>query len=278
MQMPRVDRLRAARPAASQTKGPALDVRPAPEFQRALATVGGGLALLIGWQLLAQSTHRAIVASPAETLIALEGLWVSGELARALQVTLVRLLVALAAGGTLGLSLGLAAGFSPLLRAFLEPLRWVLMALPAVFIAVLGMLWFGLGDRQVIFLVTVVISPVMYVNTLAGVLALDRQLLEMGRLYRFSRGQLLARIVLPGISPQVIAGLRLAAGIGVRAVVMAELLGAFDGVGRGFNNAWTFLKTPEMFAWMLVSLGMMAALEFAVLLPVGRLLLRWRQA
>lgn len=244
---------------------------------RFTATVAGGLGILIIWQMLAQTTHQAIVASPVETLAALRRLWESGVLWQAVQTTLLRLVVALTIAGSLGMVLGLIAGFSALCRAFLEPARWVLMSLPAVFIAVLGMLWFGLGDQQVIFLVVVVIVPVIYVNTLAGIDNLDSHLLEMGRVFRFSRYQTLVRIILPGISPHVFAGFRLAAGIGVRAVVMAELLGAFDGVGRSFNNAWTFLKTPEMFAWMLVSLGLMAVLEFGVLLPAGRFILRWKQ-
>ncbi|MFN8565291.1 MAG: hypothetical protein U0703_27535 [Anaerolineae bacterium] len=67
-------------------------------------------------------------------------------------------------------------------------------------------------------------------------------------------------------------GLTLAAGIGVRAVLMAELLGANEGIGHSFNRAWTFLKTPEMFAWMLASLALMALLEFGIFKPLRRTL------
>ncbi|MFN8449988.1 MAG: hypothetical protein U0521_15735 [Anaerolineae bacterium] len=73
-------------------------------------------------------------------------------------------------------------------------------------------------------------------------------------------------------------GLTLAAGIGVRAVLMAELLGANEGIGHSFNRAWTFLKTPEMFAWMLASLTLMALLEFGIFKPLRRTLTRWQRA
>ena len=67
------------------------------------------------------------------------------------------------------------------------------MTIPAVIIAVLAMLWFGLGDFTVIFVVALIVMPTMYVNTVAGVLAIDRRLVEMGRVYRFPRGLLLTR-------------------------------------------------------------------------------------
>ena len=250
--------------------------QPANTGQR-VALLGGIVSLLVGWQVLSGHMHQAIVASPLDTARALQALWISGEIGHAIQITLGRLLTALIMGSGLGIGLGLLAGFSALLRAFLEPLRWVLMSLPAVFVAILGMLWFEIDDQQVVFLVAVVITPVIYVNTLAGMDHLDRQLIEMGRVFRFSWRQMIMKIYLPGISLHVLAGLRLAVGIGVRAVVMAELLGAFDGVGRSFSQAWTFLKTPEMFAWMIVSLFMMAVLEFGILLPFSRGLARWRQ-
>jgi len=234
--------------------------------------------MIIGWQLLSMHMHKAIVASPTDTYAALQTLWVNGGLWEELRISLGRLLTALGIGSGIGISLGLAAGFSPLFRAFWEPLRGVVMSIPAIFIVVLGMLWFGMGAKQVVFLVILVITPVIYVNTMTGVTKLDRQLIEMGRVYRFSWRQMLIEIYLPGISADMLTGLTLATGIGVRAVVMAEMLGAFDGIGHSFNVAWTFLKTPEMFAWMLICLIMMAILEFGILMPMRRLLIRWKSA
>lgn len=232
--------------------------------------------LLVGWQVLAMTTHSAIVASPAATWAALLRLIDSGQLVTELAITVQRLVIALALGGVIGFGLGVAAGFSRACRALLEPVRWVMMTLPTIFIAILALLWFGMGDKQVVFLVVAITTPVIYLNTLAGFDALDRQLIEMGRVYRFSRWQLLREIYLPGIGANVVTGLTLAAGIGVRAVLMAELLGAADGIGHSFNRAWTFLKTPELFAWMLVSLLLMTLLELGLLKPLRRTVMRWQ--
>jgi NitT/TauT family transport system permease protein len=219
-----------------------------------------------------------IVASPVATARALAQLAWGGTLWAQLLVTLERLVLGLLLGSGLGLVLGVAGGVSPRVRAFLEPIRWVGMTLPAVVIALVAMLWFGLGNRQVVFLVAAIIAPTMYVNTLEGIRSIDSRLVEMGRVYRLPRRLMLTDIYLPGIGSPLMAGFTLATGVGVRAVILGEVLGAQNGVGHAFQRAMSFLNTPELFAWILVALGLMAALEFAVLRPTRRRVMRWKAA
>ena len=244
---------------------------------RLLYTLAGVAAILVGWQLLSVFVNPAIMASPAETVQALADLAWGSTLWIQLLITLKRLVIGLAVGAAAGLLLGVAAGLEPRLRAFFEPIRWVGMTIPVVILAVLAMLWFGLGDFTVMFVVALIVMPTMYVNTLAGVLAIDPRLVEMGRVYRFSRGLLLREIYLPGVASPAIAGLTLATGIAVRAVVLAEVLAATNGIGHAFSRAMSFLETPQLFAWVLVLLALMAVIEFGVLRPVKRRAMRWRK-
>ncbi|NLG67705.1 MAG: ABC transporter permease subunit, partial [Actinobacteria bacterium] len=225
---------------------------------RVLFGLAGSATLIIGWQILSMVVNRAIVASPWESLMELGRLVSSGAMLRELLITLRRLVIALAVGTTAGLTLGMVAGLRPRIRSFLEPIRWVAMTLPAVVIAVLAMLWFGLGDKAVVFLVAAIVTPVIYVNTVEGVLSMDARILEMGRVYRVPRRLLLTEVYLPGIGSPVVAGLTLATGIGVRGVVLGEVLGAQDGIGHAFARAMSYLDTPRIFAWVLVALGLMA--------------------
>jgi NitT/TauT family transport system permease protein len=238
----------------------------------------GVAAILVGWQVLSLVVNPAIMASPADTAKALVSLAWKGTLWIQLLITLKRLVIGLAIGAAVGLILGVLAGLEPRLRSFLEPLRWVGMTIPAVIIAVLAMLWFGLGDFTVIFLVAAIVIPTMYVNTMAGVLAIDPRLVEMGHVYRFPRRLLLSEIYLPGIGSPVMAGLTLATGIAVRAVVLGEVLGAMDGIGHAFSRAMSYLETPELFAWIVVLLALMGAIEFGLLRPLKRRAMRWRKA
>lgn len=237
----------------------------------------GIIAVVAGWQILSMVMHEVIVASPQASLNALARLVREGAVARGVFITLRRLLLSLALAGVLGLGFGVTAGLKPRFRAFLEPLRWAGMTLPAVTIAVLALLWFGMGSTQVIFVVVAIITPIIYVSTVEGIVSVDERIIEMAQVYRFSRRLLLTQVYLPAIGPAVLTGMTLATGIGIRAVILAELLGAFDGIGHAFSRAWSFLNTPEMFAWILVCLMLMGLLEFGFLAPVRRRLTRWKQ-
>ncbi len=259
--------------AETQGSGPSGGARPRPFTDRTIriwCVIAGAFALLVVWQLLSLVVSPAIMASPADTAVALARLAWGSKLWVELLITLKRMVVGLALGAVVGWTLGIVAGIQPQVRAFLEPLRWVSMTVPAVIIAVLAMLWFGLGDGAVMFTVAVIVFPTMYVNTSSGVLAIDSRLTEMGRVYRFPRRLLLTEIYLPGIMSPVLAGLTLATGVAVRAVVLAEVLGAMNGIGHAFSRAKAYLETPELFAWIVVLLALMAVIEFGVLRPLKR--------
>lgn len=248
------------------------------KHSRLLYTLAGVAAILVGWQLLSLLVSPVYVASPSATLRSLAGLAWGSSLWVELLVTLKRLVIGLAVGAAAGWTLGLIAGLDSRVHAFLEPVRWVGMTIPVVIVAGLALLWFGLGDFTVMFVVALVALPMMYVNTVEGIRAIDRSLVEMGQVYRFSRNLLLREVYLPGVASPAIAGLTLAAGIGVRAVVLAEVLGAASGIGHAFSRASSLLQSERVFAWILVLLALMAAIEFGVLRPVRRRALRWRKA
>ena len=242
-----------------------------------LYTLLGAAAILVGWQLLSLFVPPVYVASPAATAVALARLAWGSTLWIQLLITLERLVIGLAVGAALGWVLGVAAGLDAHVRAFLEPVRWAGMTMPVVIVAGVALLWFGVGDFTVVLVVALVVFPTMYVNTVEGLRAIDSNLVEMGRVYGFSRHLLLREVYVPGIASPSIAGLTLAAGIAVRAVVLAEVLGAASGIGHSFARASSLLESDNVFAWTLVLLGLMAVIEFAVLRPVRRRALRWRK-
>ena len=242
-----------------------------------LYAAAGAVAILVVWQLLSLVVKPVFVASPADTAKALAGLAWGSTLWIQLLITLKRLVVGLAVGAFLGLVFGVVAGLEPRARSFFEPLRWVGMTMPAVIIVALAVLWFRLGDFTVMFTVAIIVLPTVYINTVAGIQAVDSRLVEMGRVYRFPRRLLLREIYAPGVASPVMAGLTLATGIAVRAVVLTEILGAMSGVGHAFVRANSYLETAQVFAWVIAILALMALLEFGVLRPLQKRVTRWRK-
>jgi NitT/TauT family transport system permease protein len=73
------------------------------------------------------------------------------------------------------------------------------------------------------------------------------------------------------------AGLTLATGIAMRAVILGEVLVAASGIGHSILRAESFLNTAEVYAWVVVLLALMALLEFGALRPLKRRTTRWRK-
>jgi NitT/TauT family transport system permease protein len=235
------------------------------------------LAMLLIWQLLSMVFSQIIIASPLATFRACGMMVANGELWRHFGYSLARLLLGLGAGAVCGITLGILAGANYRIRYFLEPMRWTITTVPVVVLAVLAMLWFGIGSLQVLFLTGVISTPIVYVNTLEGMLAIDSRILEMSAVYKIPTRLKLREIYIPGIGSSIMAGLTTASGIAVRASILAEFMGARNGIGQAIFQSWSFLDTPALFAWILTAFALMAMVEFVILRPIRDYLMRWKK-
>ncbi|WP_069866351.1 ABC transporter permease [Pseudomonas citronellolis] len=234
----------------------------------------GGALLLVGWQLLALRLGPLLMATPWQTLQAMVRLPFEADFRLNAGASLLRIVLGVGLGCLLGFCLGLLAGLDARVRGLLEPLSWLLMSVPPVVVVVLAMLWVGLGSAMVVLISVLMLAPGMYVNTVKGMQMVDRGLLEMARVYRFSPWQKLRRLYIPSLT----AALLIATCGGVRLVVMAEVLGAESGAGFALANARSTFDSAGLYAWTLLILLLVAALEFLLLQPLQRRMGRWQEA
>ncbi|UYO93256.1 ABC transporter permease [Pollutimonas sp. M17] len=239
--------------------------------------LAGALLLLAGWQFAAQYLGPLLMATPMQALRGLAALAESDTFWANAGASLARIGAGVGTGCLIGFALGILAGHNARLRGLLEPLRWLLMAIPPVVVVVLAMLWFGLGSSMVIFITVLMIAPGMYVNTVKGMLLVDRSLIEMAHVYRFDPWLRLRHLYLPALAAPLTAALLIATCGGVRLVVMAEVLGADSGAGYALANARSVFDSGELYAWVILILALVAALEFALLQPLQRHLNQWQE-
>jgi NitT/TauT family transport system permease protein len=253
-------------------------VRAFPSRSAAVFVFLGIAAMVLVWQILSMLLSPVIIASPAATLEALGRMARDGDMWSGFGNSLVRVLMGIAAGAGAGITLGVLAGMNPRVRYFLEPIRWGIMTVPVIVLSVLAMLWLGMGSIQVVWVTGVITLPTNYVNTLEGMLAIDARIAEMAAVFRIPLRLRMTQIYLPGIGSAVVAGLTLASGIGVRAAILAEFIGARNGIGHSLFLSWTFLDTPSLFAWILITFALLGLVEFGILRPVRDRLMRWKTA
>ncbi|MBF5005851.1 ABC transporter permease [Diaphorobacter caeni] len=237
----------------------------------------GLLGVVIAWQFTAERLGPLLMATPLQTLQAIGPLVSSERFLPAALTSLVRAAIGIGTGCLCGFALGLMAAARAQLRGLLEPLRWLLMSIPAVVVVLLAMLWFGLGSSMVIFLTALMTAPGLYVNTVKGMQQVDRQLLEMTHVYRFGWRLRLEHLYIPALTAPLSAALLIAVNAGVRLVVMAEVLGADSGVGHALANARATFDSAELYAWVVLIVSFVGVLELALIQPLQRRLGRWQE-
>ncbi|SCY68663.1 ABC transporter permease [Desulfoluna spongiiphila] len=245
---------------------------------RLVLRLSGILLLILAWDLVARHYSGLVVASPLDTLAAAAKLLSDPSfIVRHFAVSLKRVALALVFGLLVGGSLGLLAGFFDPFRLMIEPLRWMLMTIPGVVIVVVFMLWFGMGNLMVISITACTIAPVVYVNVSQAMSSVDRSLLEMAEIYRFPLAMKLRRIYAMTVAGPFFSAAVIAVGNGIRVVVLAEVLGANNGIGHCLAISRTNLDTPELYALALISMSIVGGIEFFLLKPLKEKYL-WRES
>jgi len=217
-----------------------------------------------------------IITSPFKAFLSLGQMSLTLNFWMNVGVTMKRFSLGLLFGSLGGFVLGVCAGLKPQIKWLLEPFRWTLMTMPPAILVIISMIWFGMGTIQTVFVTALLIAPIIYINTISGIETIDSQILEMGRVYGANIILFLKEIYLPGIGGSILAGLTLATGLGIRIVVLAELLGAYSGIGYEFSLARTNIDTPALFAWIMVCLLLGGSLDIIILKPIKNYIMRWR--
>jgi NitT/TauT family transport system permease protein len=228
------------------------------------AGLAGFLTLIALWALLARGMSPLAMASPGEALLAAWRMVTDGRfLLQHLAVTVYRVLLALLAGSLAGFFLGLLAGSVPCVMGFLEPFRRVGTGIPGIVVAVLAMLWFGMGDAMAIFIGAVFIVPVVYINVAQSLRKGDASYLEMARVYRIPPGLRLRCIYAPMVGAALASSLIIGTGNCMRLVILAEVLGTGNGLGYVLSLARARLDMPGLYGSVLLCLAFVWCGELA---------------
>ncbi|HET9069880.1 MAG TPA: ABC transporter permease [Amaricoccus sp.] len=216
----------------------------------------GVLALLLAaWAVVSRIVGGNLVPTPTETFHAAGRLLADGRILTALGESLRVYLGGFLFAALAGIPLGLAMGAHRDLGRTLEVYVNALMATPRVAFIPLIIVFLGLGNEAKIVIVFLgAVMPIL-VNTYAGILQSDEELIEMARSMGATRTQVYFRIMLPGALPFVAVGLRLGATIGLINTVVAELYTAVSGLGgllALYGN--TFQMAPYFVVVLLLAL------------------------
>jgi len=173
-----------------------------------------------------------------------------GTLRKDITISLARILkgylLAAAAGGALGVIMGMSRRAEKLLSLTFTSIRQI----PMMAWVPLLVIWFGIGEESKVAVIFLAAYFPILMNTMNGIRRTDPRLLEVGRMYKLSKWDMFRKIYLPSALPGVFVGLKLALGISWMAVVGAEMIAASSGIGFRINDARSLLQFPVVFCGM----------------------------
>ena len=140
-----------------------------------------------------------------------------------------------------GVAYGVLAGWWRRLEALTVPIVHVLQLIPGLAWIPAAILMFGLGESATVFMIAVTAFTPIAINVLAGVKQVDATYIRAARMMGAGGLTLLTRVLLPGATPHILAGLRIGLGNGWRVLVAAEMVvGTGTGLGYAIIQArWT---------------------------------------
>lgn len=233
---------------------------------------------LIGlWQLLSATIGAALVPSPIDTLKAASLLAQEPELWQAMISTAASLITGYAIAILVGVPIGVIMGGVRSVGLLLNPYVDALSSMPRVAFLPLIIIFLGLGFSAKVFMIFLGAVMPIIVNTQAGVLASDGELIEMARSAGAKEHTIFRTIMLPGALPYIITGVRIGATLALINAVVAELYTAVSGLGGLLSIYGNSFRMAPYFVIVLVLAMFGLALTHGLRL-IETALLRWRHA
>ena len=243
-------------------------IRPLPIRLASIA------AFLLIWQIAGTLSGSLSVPTFSDTLLAWWNLIVTGELPAAIMLSISAMVLGLLAAIAAGSALGLAMGWFRLMEEALEPYMQILLVIPMMALVPVIVVLFGFtvtARATVVFLFAVVIITL---NIYTGVRTVDRSLVEMSKSFGISQRQLFLKILLPGSTPAIIAGIRLGIGRAFVGMVAAEMMIASAGFGNLLVEYKGAFKPHYVFA-IVLTIIVLSLIVTSIAKTVESRLLRW---
>jgi NitT/TauT family transport system permease protein len=165
------------------------------------------------------------------------------------------LLMGYACGVVLAALLTALAIMSRIGTDFLETMTSMFNPLPAIALLPLALIWFGLGNGSLIFVLVHSVTWAIALNTHSGFLSVSNTLKMVGRNYGLTGPRYIWKILIPAAFPSILTGLKIGWAFAWRTLIAAELVfGVSSGQGGLgwfiFENKNT-LDIPNVFAGLL---------------------------
>jgi NitT/TauT family transport system permease protein len=213
------------------------------------------------WQYVGSHTNPILFTTPWKVVKAFWDLLTNGTLAPAFGGALRDLAIGYGLAAVVGIFVGIVMGRSPVAEKMLNPFVNFFQATPLIAVVPLIVIWFGVTLEARVAVVFILAVWSIIINTTTGVKETDPSLLDVGRVYKLNRHQVITNVQLPNAVPHIFAGLRIALGKALIGVMIAQMEVSLTGLGAIVINYGDAFKTAYLLAGVFTAslVGVIAA-------------------
>jgi NitT/TauT family transport system permease protein len=233
------------------------------------------VAIFLGiWQWIGSRTDPILLATPTKTVRAFWDLVTSGQLGPAFGTAMEDLGTGYALAAVAGIAVGVVVGRSPIVERIFNPYINFFQATPLIALVPLIVIWFGVGFEARVSVTFMLAVWSIIINTATGVKETPSSLLDVSRVYKLNRWQVITKVALPNAVPSIFAGLRIALGKALIGMVIAQMEISVTGLGGLITNYGNAFKTAYLLAAVFTA-SLVGVIAAAVLEILRRWLFPW---
>ena len=242
-------------------------------FDRRLITF---FVVVITWQFLTWVIDIDLFPTPMGVVESIGEALQGGLFLSSLGDSMVRIVLGFGLGLLAGIAIGLLMGSRAFWNRFFQDLIVLGLSLPGLVYALLAIMVLGIGLAAPVAAIALASLPFVAVNVREGVKSVDKQLLDMCRVYRIERARLIWRVIIPTLMPFIMAAVRIGFTVAWKVAVLTEVFGASTGIGYQMRYQFGIFSVRGIVAWAFLFGVVMLVLEYGGLVPLERYVGRWR--
>lgn len=220
-------------------------------------------ALLLLWELASRfgPWPRFLFPGPVEVADRIARMVGDGRLGAATARSLGRLAYGYGLAAAIGLPLGVLVARSASMKVALRPLVLGLQALPSICWLPMAMLWFGLSEQAIVFVVVMGSLLAITIATEDGVSSVDPLLLRASGTLGIRGWRFYGGVLVPAALPGIVTGLKLGWSFAWRALMAGELLFVAGGLGQLLQQGREVLDAAQVMGVMVCIVAVGAAVD-----------------
>lgn len=217
---------------------------------------------IVVWQTASLTVRNDILlAGPADVVRSFLVLLPTWDFWRSVGWSFGKIILGFVTAFLSGILVGSLAFRFRFLDEVLAPVISLVKSIPVASFVILALIWVGSKNLSV-FISYLVVFPMVYVNTIAGLQSTDKNLLEMADVFSVRLPQRIRFLYLPALMPYLVSSCKVALGMSWKSGIAAEVIGVpSHTIGENLYMSKIYLATADLFAWTIVIILVSALFE-----------------